>query len=95
MSELAAPTAFPEEAPSAHAHAYMPWPDRLCGNCAAEASPHNGSDETELTTAGIRSNVNQEFHYYDFYNFMSFADFLAWVERSDGSEPDISHIQGR
>jgi hypothetical protein len=57
-----------------------------------ERTPHNGSDETNLMAACIHSNVYQKFQYCDFYNFMSLADFLAWVERNDGSEPDISRI---
>ena len=45
-------------------------------------------------TAGNNTNVNQKFRYCDYYNFMSLADFLAWVEKNDGSEPDISHVPG-
>lgn len=43
-------------------------------------------------TAGIGPPVNQKFRYCDYYSFMSLADSLAWVDKNDGSEPDISHI---
>lgn len=44
--------------------------------------------------AATDPNVNQKFQYSDDYCFMSLTDFLAWVERNDGTEPDISHVHG-
>lgn len=44
--------------------------------------------------AGAGASVNQRFRYYDYNSFMSLTDFLAWVDKNDGSEPDISHVQG-
>lgn len=38
---------------------------------------------------------HQRFRYCDYYSFMSLTDFLAWVAKNDGSEPDISHVHGR
>ncbi|KRE64951.1 hypothetical protein ASG92_18320 [Arthrobacter sp. Soil736] len=29
--------------------------------------------------------------YYDYYSFMSLADFMTWIEKDDGSEPAISY----
>lgn len=95
MNRIVAPSGMYEAAPSAHAHNYRPLPGEPCGHRVAEASPHNGGDETNLTPPGIHTHVKQKLLYCDFYNFMSLEDFLAWVERNDGSEPDISHIQGQ
>jgi hypothetical protein len=29
--------------------------------------------------------------YYDYYSFMSLADFMTWIQKNDGSEPGISY----
>lgn len=29
--------------------------------------------------------------YYDYYSFMSLADFMTWIQKDDGSEPGISY----
>lgn len=29
--------------------------------------------------------------YYDYYSFMSLADFMTWIQKGDGSEPGISY----
>jgi hypothetical protein len=44
--------------------------------------------------AGIGTKAQQKHRCCDYYSFMSLADFLTWVAKNDGSEPDISHIQG-
>ncbi|CAH0136579.1 hypothetical protein SRABI26_00366 [Arthrobacter sp. Bi26] len=70
-------------------------PEEPYGNRAAGTSPHNPSEVTNPVTARTDSNVNQKFRYLVYHSFMSLTDFLAWVERNDGSEPDIWRIQGR
>jgi hypothetical protein len=41
----------------------------------------------------IDMEVNQRFRYCDYYSLMSYADFRTWVDRNDGSEPDIDRVQ--
>jgi hypothetical protein len=32
-----------------------------------------------------------DLRYYDYYHFMSLADFTAWVQDDAGREPDMSY----
>jgi hypothetical protein len=84
---------LPEAAPSAHE--YRALLGSPCANPASGAAQHHGSQETNPIREGLETNLNQELRYCDYYSFVSLADFLAWVDRNDGSEPDISHISGR
>jgi hypothetical protein len=43
---------------------------------------------------GIDTKTQQERRYGDFYSPLPLADFLVWIHKHDGSEPDISRIQG-
>lgn len=36
----------------------------------------------------------QTLRYCDYYCFMSLADFMAWVDAEDGTEPEISYLTG-
>ncbi|MFJ5698714.1 hypothetical protein [Arthrobacter sp. NPDC093139] len=29
--------------------------------------------------------------YFDYYSFMTLADFMTWIQKDDGSEPGISY----
>lgn len=51
--------------------------------------------QDESCDGGHRYQVSAKRQYCDYYSFMSLTDFLAWVERNDGSEPDISHVRDR
>ena len=62
---------------------------------AADGSPHDGSHEANPVMYATDTSRHQRLRYCDYYSFMSLADFLTWVERNDGSEPDISHEQRR
>jgi hypothetical protein len=70
-------------------------PGRPRADYAAGTAPDLGSHETNPMVAAIETSRHRRFRYCDYYSFMSLADFLAWVEKNDGSEPDISHTDGR
>lgn len=95
LGPLEMSTAFPGTAASTHSFVCQQLPERASADPTPRISAHHGSHEAKPMKAGTETHANQKFRYCDYHSFMSLADFLAWVGKNDGSEPDISHIHGR
>ncbi|MCO4276042.1 hypothetical protein NG701_16700 [Pseudarthrobacter sp. HLT3-5] len=51
------------------------------------------SDGHGSTVWGIHCDGARRLNYRDYYWMMSLADFLAWIQKDDGSDPPISFSQ--
>ena len=50
-----------------------------------------GPNEGRMLSGRFGTDAATPPRYYDYYSFMSLADFMTWIEKDDGSEPGISY----
>ncbi|KRE65666.1 hypothetical protein ASG92_16940 [Arthrobacter sp. Soil736] len=50
-----------------------------------------GLNEGRILSERIGTDGATPPRYYDYYSFMSLADFMTWIQKNDGSEPGISY----
>lgn len=50
-----------------------------------------GQNEGRIASGRFGAEEAAPPRYYDYYSFMSLADFMSWIQKADGSEPGISY----